>query len=125
MGVKPLSDAEILIGQFTGKDEDIRGNILDPKLGGKVFADNCPLWAYVLAETKPKRTTFRTSDGDKRIETRQLGPVGGRIVAETIVGLLAGDSSSFLSQHPLWRPERRLTRAGKFGLRELIAAALG
>ena len=34
----------------------------------------------------------------------QLGPVGGRIVAETFVGLLLNDSYSFLSQDPTWTP---------------------
>ena len=34
----------------------------------------------------------------------QLGPVGGRIVAEVLVGLLAGDPLSFLSVDPTWQP---------------------
>ena len=48
--------------------------------------------------------------------------MGGRIVAETFVGLLAGDSTSYLNQDPLWTPS--LARRGVFGLRDLIAAAL-
>jgi hypothetical protein len=43
-------------------------------------------------------------------------------VAETFAGLLLGDSTSFLSQDPLWRPAMAVD--GVFGLRELIAAAL-
>jgi hypothetical protein len=41
----------------------------------------------------------------------RLGPVGGRIVAETFVGLMLGDSHSFLRQHANWAPnaQRRFT----------------
>ena len=60
--------------------------------------------------------------GEKKIKTRRLGPVGGRIVAETFAGLLLGDSSSYLSQNPLWTPTMAVN--GVFGLRELIASAL-
>jgi hypothetical protein len=76
----------------------------------------------VLAETEEVVTTVKTTDGDKTINTRRLGPVGGRIVAETFVGMLAGDSSSFLNLNPLWTPS--LAVNGVFGLRELVAAAL-
>jgi hypothetical protein len=34
----------------------------------------------------------------------RLGPVGGRIVAEVLIGLLEGDSQSYLSQSPTWKP---------------------
>lgn len=33
-----------------------------------------------------------------------LGPVGGRIVAETLIGLLRGDPSSYLSVYPGFTP---------------------
>lgn len=48
-------------------------------------------------------------------------PVGGRIVAETMVGLLEDDSSSFLDVDT-WTPS--LAVNGTFGLRELVAAAI-
>ena len=35
---------------------------------------------------------------------QHLGPVGGRIVAEVIVGLIQGDSQSYLRQDPDWTP---------------------
>ena len=65
---------------------------------------------------------LETTGGPKKIKTRRLGPVGGRIVAETMAGLMLGDSSSYLSQNPLWRPTMAVN--GVFGLRELIATAL-
>jgi len=120
MGVKPLHDREIMIGKFTGDPADIITTV--DTLAGGVFKNNCPLWTYVLAETVETEVTLRTTKGDKKIKTRKLGPVGGRIVAETFVGLLLGDSSSYLAQDPLWTPS--LAVNGVFGLRELIATAL-
>jgi hypothetical protein len=118
MGLIPLEDSKILIGKFTGDPADIIGPIdaIHP-----AFKNNCPLWTYVLAETIETDVKVRTTSGGK-IKTRKLGPVGGRIVAETIAGLLLGDSSSYLSQHPLWTPMMAVN--GVFGLRELIASAL-
>ncbi len=133
MGVTPLTDAQIIIGKFTGSDPAIPADPADKKgpitdfgkiAGTSVFAGNCPLWTYILAETKETMMTVETLDGEKSIATRQLGEVGGRIVAETFVGLLLKDSSSYLAQHPLWQPHPDLMSGGKFGLRELIAAAL-
>ncbi len=123
MGVKPLADKDILIGKFTGDANDIKGSIIDPAVGGMIFADNCPLWTYVLAETIEDVVSFATTDGKKQIKTRRLGLVGGRIVAETFVGLLLGDSSSYLAQDPLWTPDPSLMENGHFGLREFIKFA--
>jgi hypothetical protein len=119
MGVPPLRDDQILIGKFTGDPADVIGRIdaIHP-----AFRENCPLWTYVLAETVETEVAIKTTRGDRKIRTRQLGPVGGRIVAETFVGLLLADSSAFLAQDPLWTP--CLAEKGVFGLCELIAAAL-
>jgi hypothetical protein len=119
MGITPLTDDRIIIGKFTGDKADIIGSIdtIDP-----AFKKNCPLWTYALAETVETDVAIQTTKGPKKIKTRQLGPVGGRIVAETFVGLLLGDSSSYLAQNPLWTPT--LAVNGTFGLRELIATAL-
>jgi Animal haem peroxidase len=56
------------------------------------FATSTPLWYYILAEAKA------TIDG------LHLGPVGGRIVAETLIGLLRADPTSYLSVDPDFRP---------------------
>ena len=53
-----------------------------------------PLWFYILCEAA-------SALGEKG---RHLGPVGGRIVAEVLVGLLEGDPSSYLSMEPAWQP---------------------
>jgi hypothetical protein len=120
MGVPVLPDSEILIGKFTDDARDIKGNIVT--VAGDAFKGKCPLWTYVLAETEEVVTTFKTTDGDKPIKTRRLGRVGGRIVAETFVGILAGDTSSFLNLNPLWTPSLAVNSV--FGLGELVAAAL-
>ncbi len=64
----------------------------------KKYGDDTPLWYYILKEAEVKC-------GGNR-----LGPVGGRIVAEVLIGLLAGDPSSFLNVDPTWTP-----KAGEFG----------
>lgn len=124
MGVVPLADKDIVIGKFTGDKADIVGTIND--IGDeKSFKENCPLWTYVLAETVETTVVVKTLQGDKPIKTRRLGPVGGRIVAETFVGLLLADSSSYVSLNPLWEPDAKLESNGVFGLREMIQYALG
>jgi hypothetical protein len=121
MGVTPLTDDNIKIGKFTGDKADIITTI--DKVGdGKGFVGNCPLWTYALAETIESTDALKTLEGDKKITSRRLGPVGGRIVAETFVGLLLADSSSFVNLNPLWKPALAIN--GVFGLRELIKRAL-
>ena len=121
MGLIPLTDDKIKIGKFTGDENDIVTTI--DKVGDGSFVENCPLWTYVLTETIESTVTVKTLEGDKPIKTRKLGPVGGRIVAETFVGLLLEDSSSYVNLNPLWEPTA-LKVNGVFGLRELIQYAL-
>jgi hypothetical protein len=52
-----------------------------------------PLWFYILREAAKR--------GDSG---RSLGPVGGRIVAEVLIGLLEADPSSYLHASPVWKP---------------------
>jgi len=56
------------------------------------FGANTPLWYYVLAEAKA------TTDGIT------LGPVGGRIVTETLIGLMRADPGSYLAANPSFTP---------------------
>jgi hypothetical protein len=70
-----------------------------------------PLWYYVLREAE-------VGGGER------LGAVGGRIVAEVLVGLLQGDSHSFLHQEPTWKPELiPAVRRGQFTLSDLLKFA--
>jgi hypothetical protein len=120
MGIEPLKDSEILIGKATGAAGDIKGPITK---FSDAFSDNCPLWAYVLAEAKEVTVAVKTKQGDKSILTRKLGPVGGRIVAETFIGLLLADSTCYFTVNPIWKPSKANAQ-GQFGLREFIKAAL-
>jgi hypothetical protein len=62
------------------------------------FQKSTPLWYYVLKEAEVK------ADG------LTLGPLGGRIVAEVLIGLIQSDPSSYLVREPGWKPT--LTSAG-------------
>jgi hypothetical protein len=57
------------------------------------FDTATPLWYYILKEAEV------VENGER------LGPVGGRIVAEVLIGLLEGDRMSFVRTNPKWTPE--------------------
>jgi hypothetical protein len=80
MRVTPLADADLSELQPYG------------------FQASAPLWYYVLKEAEVVEDGLR------------LGPVGGRIVAEVLIGLLQSDPASYLVQKPKWKPP--LTSAG-------------
>ena len=52
---------------------------------------------------------------------RAPGPVGGRIVAEVIVGLIKGDRQSYLRQDPDWTPT--YGTGGSFTMVDLLTCA--
>jgi hypothetical protein len=73
------------------------------------LAGRTPLWFYVLREAQV------TTGGER------LGPVGGRLVAEVIIGLIRGDRNSYLSQDPEWTPA--YGNGGTFTIADLLRAA--
>jgi hypothetical protein len=74
---------------------------------GQAWPHGTPLWFYVLKEAEHR------GGGDR------LGPVGGRIVTEVLLGLLRADPASYLSLEPDWEPT--LPAAGaRFGLADLL-----
>jgi hypothetical protein len=119
MQITPLADKDILIGQGVARPDKPLKNIVHY---GKVFAGNCPLWTYVLAEAMHHQTPIKIPVTEhKIIKTPQLGPVGGRIVAEVLLGLMFGDTDSMLQIDPHWHP-----KTGKhFALKDLVTYALG
>ena len=128
MRVPFLEDKNIILGKAvdqpdnTGDDPDVRGNIVD--VAGTAFKGKCPLWAYILAEAFGTRTDVTIPVTEKKIiSTPQLGPVGGRIVAEVFLGMLFGDNDSYLSLDPDWSPT--ITKGGSFLLKDLVTYALG
>jgi hypothetical protein len=65
------------------------------------LTNGIPLWLYILVEAAQKGRetnpgTFEPHEG--------LGPVGARIVAETIIGLIELDARSFLAKNRNWSP---------------------
>jgi hypothetical protein len=104
LGVKPIADQDLRMGKAVVADT--AGNKPLVSLG-KVFADNAPLWFYVLAEAQHEFVQRAKAPGGKGDEEPvRLGTVGGRIVAETLIGLLWADGSSYLRQAPNWKPDK-------------------
>jgi hypothetical protein len=92
MGVTPLAPADLAELQPYG------------------FDSSTPLWYYVLREAE------LVEDG------LHLGPVGGRIVGEVLIGLLQTDPTSYLVQKPKWTPT--LTSAGSsFRMKDFLTFA--
>jgi hypothetical protein len=52
-----------------------------------------------------------------------LGDVGGRIVAEVLLGLIGGDPDSYLNAEPEWNPELPSTQEGHFTMTDLLRFA--
>ena len=73
------------------------------------WSGQTPLWFYILREAHAR------ANGDR------LGPVGGRIVGEVLVGLVDRDPESYRSLEPNWRPTLAGTHQHGFGLADLLA----
>jgi hypothetical protein len=71
-----------------------------------------PLWLYFLAES--------ASCG----RGEQLGPSGGRIVAEVLIGIIDADPESYRAVSPEWRPPLP-ARGPEFALTDLLIPAAG
>jgi len=100
MGIDPLSEAELFDG--IGVEDDVKADL----------AGRAPLWFYVLKEA------------EMRAESAHLGPVGGRIVAEVLIGLLSGDPLSFLNVEPNWKPTLPGAKDREFTLSDLVNFAI-
>ncbi len=70
--------------------------------GKKIDLSNgTPLWFYLLVEAEKIGRETSSGHFDKG---EGLGPVGARIIAETVLGLIELDSRSFLAQNRSWQP---------------------
>ena len=78
LGITPLTSAELTSGLPASEIALLNQN-------GGVLLNKTPLWYYVLREAMLRQ------NGD------QLGPLGGRIVAETFVRMLKRDANSFMN----------------------------
>jgi hypothetical protein len=123
MGITPLADKDIVIQKAVDPaDVDPADPVkkiadIDP-----AFAHNCPLWTYILVEAAAHKTSVKIPVTENvSVNTPQLGPVGGRIVAEVFLGVLFGDGSSLLSLNPNWHP----ANGTAFALKDIVLYALG
>lgn len=122
MGFAVLRDDQILAGTATGHPDDAEPitNI------STEFAGKAPLWSYILAEAAANAFAIEPGAGTTGTQRRAftLGRVGGRIVAETFVGLLAADSTSLMA-NPFFLPARDLANAqGGFTFADLFRAVI-
>jgi hypothetical protein len=115
IGVAPLTDEEIKIGKASVDDAKdwIELTSIDASFQGRT-----PLWIYILAEAMQDFI----SKPDDALGIR-LGPVGGTIVAETLIGLILSDPTSYPNQRPGFRPDSVFEHEGGFGIAELLSAA--
>jgi hypothetical protein len=78
-------------------------------LGGAGWRQETPLWFYLLKEAEHR-------GGGER-----LGPAGGRLVGEVLVGIVDADGESYRAVDPSWRPTLPAAQRGRFGLADLLA----
>ena len=77
-------------------------------LAERGWTGETPLWLYILKEAEVLHAG------------EQLGPVGGRVVGEVLVGIIDSDPGSFRSVAPAWQPSLPGRRAGSFGLADIL-----
>jgi len=96
IGVAPMSNAELGV----------------PSPSDPGWAGEAPLWFYILKESEVQQ-------GGQR-----LGPVGGRLVSEVILGILDADKHSYLHASKAFKPVSPIApAAGTFTTGDLISFA--
>lgn len=93
-GMKVLPDAEIWPARLSGLDLSF-----------------VPLWYYLLREAEHFESGMR------------LGPLGARIVAEVLIGVLQKDPKSILTEGKAFTPDEAFKINGVFDLAALLKAA--
>jgi Animal haem peroxidase len=97
MKMKPLSASEL--------------GLPDP--GNPGWAGKAPLWYYILREAEIRQ------------EGRRLGPLGAKLVAEVIVGILSCDKSSYIYDKTPFQPAPPIAPSGQFTMGEFATFAQG
>lgn len=99
LNIEPLTESDLW---ETAKSTELSNRKTNP------FAFRAPLWFYILKEAE-----FARKAGVKdKLGGHHMGPVGGTIVAEVLVGIALNDHMSYLFQDPSWTPEGEKTRSG-------------
>jgi hypothetical protein len=138
LGVKPLSDdilwsagSEVLDTRKLKKEDKenleqankARGDVLK-KWGNRGLRGNAPLWYYILREAEYHGVTHAPNEPLVGMGGQHLGPVGSRIVAETVIGLLWKDGTSFLHDKRGFKPLREISGGGDLTIAALLKYAL-
>jgi Animal haem peroxidase len=103
-GITPMTAAQLTSGLLADEVAVLNSN-------GGLLLNKTPLWYYVLREAAV------LANGN------QLGPVGGRIVAETLVRILKRDASSYLNVAGGFTPILPSSTPGNFTVADLVAFA--
>jgi hypothetical protein len=125
MGVTPLTTTQLWTNHRIKVDIPIVGNVVkvlqeydeQNQSLKDLFADpgwngEAPLWFYILKEAEIVG------------KGREMGPVGGRIIAEVLVGLLQKDPNSYLYLQPGWKPTTPIApKTGQFTMADLLKFA--
>ncbi len=103
-GIPPMTPAQLTAGLPAAEVAVLNSN-------GGLLMNKTPLWYYVLRE------------GAVLGGGNQLGPVGGRIVAETFVRMLKRDASSYLNVSGGFSPILPSSVPGNFTVADLVTFA--
>ncbi len=99
------------IARHIGEDLLTRQDLAELAPLGHRLDRSTPLWYYILKEAELVEDGLR------------LGPVGGRIVADVLIGLLQSDPASWLCTQPRWKPTLGSAAPGDFRVTELLTLA--
>ena len=80
-------------------------------LAASGWTGETPLWIYVRREA------------DALHDGARLGPVGGRILGEVLVGIIDADPEPFRSVDRSWRPTLATNDLGRFGIADVLVPA--
>jgi hypothetical protein len=100
-GVTPLTATALQQGLPQNEQDALNAQ-------GKLLLKKTPLWYYILREA----TVLHAGE--------QLGPVGGRIIAETFIKILKRDATSFLNVNGGFTPSLPSASAGDFTFADLV-----
>jgi hypothetical protein len=113
MNIPPIEDDRLTVGRATECDTPRNKPLIS---FSERFRNNAPLWYYILAEAQQQFVNDVTPI--------RLGPVGGRIVGEVLVGLMLANPNSFLRKDPLFQPAGELcSSGGRFRMADLLEQA--
>lgn len=107
--------------QLCGAEEVTSEGIEAVRLAGDKlgFGKATPLWIYLLLEG---RVLGRQDEVNGKIQGNKgegLGPVGARLVAEVLIGLMELDPRSFLGSNRNWSPLESHSKIGTNGVTNL------